>query len=161
MNKGPVCQSSINKHYGSSLITKFLQKSALFEVFGHRSAKQLSDMFFLNIPDLNTEGIIRTGLIYVGYEGRQHFIHRTFAEFFAAQSLYENLFTCRIKFKKKQFDTVLEIFLRNVSWTPLSEVYTRLLDAAIDERKDAKIPGELTSSVLRIFRNQNYFYTAF
>lgn len=95
MNKGPVVQQDISRLMWQ--VKNLHQTYALSKVF-HKSQdiNELIDISFDDTEVLSQEHMLRIGLMFCDSFGNMQFIHQTFAEFFVADFIRNNLFNQKL-----------------------------------------------------------------
>lgn len=103
--KGPLADNdSIKLHQCAVSLQQIFYKLALEQLFG---AEKMTDLGLPKIPDdVMDEMIARVGIVAYGPGGLAEFIHRTFAEYFAAEFIFES-----VLIKKPQYSNV-ELFVK-------------------------------------------------
>ena len=101
--KGPDAVADSVQFIQTVKIIRYHQKISFEDVF--RVDKKITAQVFGDIQILSNDQLNRIGLMYGSRDGRLYFNHRTFAEFFVAEFLVEEV----IK-KKKSDDAILKLW---------------------------------------------------
>jgi len=82
---------------------------------------------------LSDEELARIGIAQRNKKGKPQFIHRTFAEFYVAEYLINELTK-----KTKQHKQVKELLINNVLLLPLHQVIESFLDSLLEKSEPSK-----------------------
>lgn len=163
MDKGHVAKTSVASCFVKPETIEFHQQKAFEVVDKHMTNSNMGrrnfDLRFKEVDEEFINNVIRIGLMY--RENRQQsenlfFIHRTFADFFAAQFIVQNVFLENSRFKDEIVEEAMLIFvkiLRSENQNGIRMVKL-FLDQALGA-KDIKFSSKLRENFTKNIVNWN------
>lgn len=164
LTKSKLEQKILQKFISKFSVIEIYQKYALLNelrIFGTTTFaikfKKLKVMQSKKPKDLPYEEISRMGILYINGENKFEFAHRTFAEFFIAKYLIENLYLVDNYVDKDEIELRLELFfLLARNYKENQEIVTNFMDSYFqiaDRDEDAEFSDKFLELVREKFIN--------
>lgn len=133
LHKGPEAQRSLMKFLtGSASVIEFYQKQAYKNIFEKKSNFMNKMNFcFKSNANLKVEEVLKVGLMYSNDFENFTFIHKTFAEYFLARFVIENILDLDA-FSNEKREAVQDVFIHLLSDATDLKIIQVFIDGALE-----------------------------
>lgn len=133
LQKGPEIQRSLMKFLTrSASVIKFYQKQAFKTIFEKKSNfMNMMSFYFKSDENLEVEEVVKVGLMYSNDFENFNFIHKTFADYFIARFVVENIFDLDA-FSNKKREAVQDVFIHVLSDATEFKMIQVFIDGALE-----------------------------